>query len=504
MLAPWAEHEMKQANLEDQRLNKRLKQLLSVLGERPQLSIPAACGGYAEMVAAYRFFDNEHATPEKILEPHCQRTLERMAEQSVVLLVQDTTELDLTRPLAQVTGAGPLEGPSRRGAFLHPLAAFTPDGTPLGCVWSQTWTRTESTEVRSREEKDCKRRSTPIEEKESYRWLKGLRAARSAAQQVPATACVCVGDSESDIYELFAEPQGDAPVHWLIRAGQDRALVASPSPQDLKQDTDGSSAGDETAGVPLIRGAVLAAPVLFTNEISVRGRIQKISCNKAAREQPRESRQAEVEVRATTVMLRPPRRPGVKLPEVTVNVVLVSEIHPPAGDVPVEWLLLTTLAIDTAESVRQIVKYYSVRFMIEVLFRVLKSGCRIEQRRFEHIDRLLSCVAVYLIVAWRTLMVCRMGHSCPDLDCEAVFEPAEWKSVWMAVQRKPLPAAPPKLGVVIRLVAQLGGYVNRANRADPPGPQTVWIGLQRTRDLAWAWLTFGPDAQAAAAYQPDT
>jgi hypothetical protein len=489
---------MKQASLEDERLNKRLKQLLSVLGERPQLSIPAACGGYAEMVAAYRFFDNEHATPEKILEPHYQRTLERMAEQPAVLLVQDTTELDLTRPVAQVQGAGPLDGSSRRGAFLHPLVAFTPDGTPLGCVWSQTWTRTESTEVRTPKEKDAKRKSTPIEEKESYRWLKGLRAARHAAQQVPATTCVCVGDSESDIYELFAEPRGDSPVHWLIRAGQERALVASPRQRD------GWSADEQTAGVVLIREAALAAPVLFTNEISVRGRIQKISCNKAAREQPRESRQAEVEVRAATVTVRPPDRRGVKLPEVTVNVVLVSEINPPAGDIPVEWLLLTTLAIDTAESVRQIVKYYSVRFMIEVLFRVLKSGCRVEERLFEHIDRLLSCVAVYLIVAWRTLMVCRMGHSCPDLDCEAVFEPAEWKSAWMAVQRKPLPATPPKLGVMIRLVAQLGGYVNRANRADPPGPQTVWIGMQRTRDLAWAWLTFGPGASTAAAYQPDT
>ncbi len=499
MLAPWAEQEMEQANLEDERLNKRLKQLLSDLGELPQLSIPAACGGYAETVAAYRFFDNEQATPERILEPHFHRTLERMADQPVVLLVQDTTELDLTRPVAQVEGAGPLDGPSRRGAFLHPLVAFTPDGTPLGCVWNQMWTRAEVAEVRTPEEKDRKRKSTPIEEKESYRWLKGLRAARNAAQQVPATTCVCVGDSESDIYELFAEPRGDSPVHWLIRAGQDRAVVALPSEQDVQQEPDGPM-----AGVPLIRGTALAAPVLFTNEISVRGRTQKISCNKAAREQPRESRQAEVEVRATTVRLRPPDRPGVKLPEVAVNVVLVSEINPPAGDVPVEWLLLTTLPIDTVERVRQIVKYYSVRFMIEVLFRVLKSGCRVEERRFEHIDRLLSCVAVYLIVAWRTLMVCRMGHSCPDLDCEAVFEPAEWKSVWMAVQRKPLPAAPPKLGVMIRLVAQLGGYINRTNRTDPPGPQTVWIGLQRTRDLAWAWLTFGPGAGTAIAYQPDT
>ena len=47
---------------------------------------------------------------------------------------------------------------------------------------------------------------------------------------------------------------------------------------------------------------------------------------------------------------------------------------------------------------------------------------------------------------------------------------------------------------MLKLVAQLGGYVNRPGRADPPGPQTVWLGLQRMYDLARAWQTFGPGA----------
>jgi hypothetical protein len=65
--------------------------------------------------------------------------------------------------------------------------------------------------------------------------------------------------------------------------------------------------------------------------------------------------------------------------------------------------------------------------MIELLFRTLRSGCRVEKRGFEDIDPLLPCVAVYLIVAWRTLMVCRMGRGCPDVSCEVIFEPVEWK-----------------------------------------------------------------------------
>jgi len=498
MLAPWAKEEMEQATFDDERLSARLTKLLSDFGERPQVSIPAACGGHREMTAAYRFFDNERVTPEKVLQPHFERTRQRMAQQSVVLLVQDTTELNLTRPQQQVEGAGPLQSPSQRGALLHPLEAFTEDGTPLGAVWAKMWTRDEEPVAPTRKAKRQWRRKAPIDAKESFCWLEGLRATREAAQQVPQTTCVCIADSEADVYELFAEPRGNTPVHWLIRAAQQYRLLVSADEADSPSPAESSGnqpAGPETsAAARQIRTAVEAAAVLFTKEVSVRGRQQAIPCKTGVRDQPRESRKAQVEVRATTVTLCPPPRAESPLPAVTINVVLVRETDPPADDVPVEWLLLTTLPIDDAEQVRKIVQYYAVRFMIEVLFRVLKSGCRVEERRFEHIDRLLPCVAVYLIVAWRTLMVCRLGQSCPELNCEAIFEPAEWKSVWMAVKRQPPPAEPPKLGSMIRLIAQLGGYINRPGRKDPPGPQTVWLGLQRTRDLAWAWTTFGPGA----------
>ena len=177
-----------------------------------------------------------------------------------------------------------------------------------------------------------------------------------------------------------------------------------------------------------------------------------------------------------------------------MNVILVLEANPPKDDERVEWLLLTSLPIDDPEQVRQVIQYYCARWMIEVFFRTLKSGCRVEHRRFEHIDRFLPCLAVFLVVTWRTLFACRLARSCPDLDCEAVFEPSEWKSVWMAVHRKSPPKTPPRLASMVRLVAQLGGYVNRPNRPDPPGPQTIWLGLQRMRDLAWAWDIFGPGA----------
>jgi Transposase DNA-binding/Transposase Tn5 dimerisation domain/Transposase DDE domain len=484
MLAPWALEEMRTVDLRDKRLDERVTRILSDLGQRPTASIPAACGGHAEVTAAYRFFDNDKATPLRILQPHYDRTMQRIADNSVALLVQDTTELDVTRPEAQVKGTGSLDGSSRRGVFLHLMEAFTEDGTPLGAVWAEMWSRPDEQVPLSQKEKQKRRKETPIEDKESYRWLEGLRRARAVAEASPTTTCISVADSEADIYELFAEPRGtERPVQWLIRACYDRALEKTPDQQ-----------GELQQQAAHLRTAAMAAAVVGTQEIIVRGRVPKTGCEKRARRQPRTSRDAIAEVRATTVTLNPPRRPDRKFAPVTVNVVLVREINPPKGEDPVEWILVTTLSIDTKNDVMKIIQYYKVRWMIEVIFRTLKSGCCVEDRRFEHVDRLLPCVAIYVIVAWRTLMVCRMGRSCPDIDCEAIFEPGEWKAVYTVVKNEAPPKKPPRLEEIVRLVGQLGGWVNRPNRTDLPGVQTIWLGLQRMHDLAWAWARFGPEA----------
>lgn len=472
-IAPWVQEEMATAHLQDQRLNRRLRKVLSDLGDRPAASIPAACGGHAEMTAAYRFFDNPKVTSAQVLEPHFAATRQRLAAQPVAVLVPDTSELQMTRPSQQVVGAGPLDGGTRRGALVHPVAVFTPDGTPLGTVAMKIWTRPESARRRSRQEKDRRRQRLSIEQKESFRWLQSLRTARVLAQELPQTQIICVMDSEADIYALFAEPRGERPVEWVIRARRNRPLGAA-------------------AGAPKLRESLLAQPVLFTQQITVRERKAKTASETRPRHVSRRRRTAEVQVRAATVTLRPPRR---SLPAVMIQAVLASEPHPPAGTPAVEWLLLTTLPIQTVEQVRQILHYYTVRWMIEVLFRTWKSGGRAEERRFEHITRWLPCLALYWIIAWRVLLLSRLGQSDPALDCEALLEPSEWQAVWRVTQPGPLPRRPPPLGVMVRLIAQLGGYVNRPHQADPPGPQTLWLGLQRMQDLAWAWNTFGPGAR---------
>jgi hypothetical protein len=292
---------------------------------------------------------------------------------------------------------------------------------------------------------------------------------------MPGVRLVCLADSEGDIDALFAESRGEPAIDWVIRACQDRATCPSESDSD--------SAGH-------LRERLLAMPVWEEIELPIRSRHARIPMEDRARRQDREGRRARLQVRAKAVTLRPPWRPERELPPVAVNVVSVCETSPPAGEGPVEWRLLTTLPIDTLEQVRGVIERYPVRWNLEVFFRTLQSGGRIEHRRFEEVSRLLPCLALCLIVTWRTLFVCRLGRECPEFNGEVVFEPPEWQAVWSAVYRKELPAEPPPLGEVVRLIARLGGYVERPHH--PPGAQTIWIGLQRMNDLAWAWESFGP------------
>ena len=161
----------------------------------------------------------------------------------------------------------------------------------------------------------AERAAIPIEEKESHRWVVTLQQAHEEAQRCPATQFICVADSEADIYEVLVEGTREpGNSDWIVRAGQNRALLCE---------------NGENAGEKYVRECVLEQPVLFAKTIQVRGRKAKVACETRGRRQPRQSREAEVVARAARVTLRPPWRPDRKLPPVTVNVALVSEVNPP-------------------------------------------------------------------------------------------------------------------------------------------------------------------------------
>ncbi len=205
------------------------------------------------MKAAYAFFDNEKVTFDKVLAPHIECTRVRMAQHKVVLLVQDTTENDGKRPEKPIVGMGLLDD-SRPGFLLHEMQAFTPEGTPFRNGMGREIINRTAGHLSSpaRAKKNSKASKRLSQRKKVVRWLNRLAKARDVAQELPDTCCICMGDSEADIYELFVEPRGDRPVHWLIRACQDRAV----------QSDEGGC----------LRAQLLATPKLYEAEFKIRGR----------------------------------------------------------------------------------------------------------------------------------------------------------------------------------------------------------------------------------------
>lgn len=476
----WIGKELKTADIGDKRLNGRYEILLDRLSQKPSVSIPAACNGWSETMAAYRFFDNNRIDEKVIFQPHQDATLERIKQHDVVLLAQDTTELDLTRPEQNMKDAGPLNDEKHLGFHSHVMLALTPDRFPIGVVHNYIWARDMEEFLenkKDKKEKEKKKKQKPIEEKESYRWVEGYERACEIASQVPSSQIVVVSDSESDIFECFLASltkDEEKKAEWIIRACQDRSL-SSKTP-------DGTWAK--------LWQTLSSTKVLETIEIKVSKNIPQ-SKDDRKRKQPRSARETSVTIQATTVELKGPNRPGGKLSNISVNAVLVKEIEPPPGEPPIEWLLLTSLPISKLDDVLVIIRYYCCRWQIEIFFRILKSGCTVEKLQLETAARFKPCLALYMVVAWRVMYCLMLGRNCPELSCDLVFADEEWKAVYMVVRNNPPPEQAPKLGDMIAMIASLGGYLGRKHDG-PPGPKTMWIGMQRMADLALAWSTFVP------------
>jgi hypothetical protein len=457
----WVIEETKMADFGDGRLNKRLGCLLSSFSTAPNESIPRACKSWSETIAAYRFFNHEHVTTNEILAPHIHATLERIRNEKVVLIAQDTTDIDFTgrKP---ITDMGFLNTESSQGFYLHPSMAMTPEKLCLGIVDLQIWTREKLGVVKQRKKK-------LIEEKESYCWLKGYEAANEIALATPSTTIINIADREGDIYELLEKmPSETNKAFWLIRSRGTRKILDAAN-QDLWK-------------------AVKASKSLGEIEFKLPpGKIYSRSM--ASKRKPREERTVRQEIRACTVALQPPPRKGKKLSSIAINVVHCKEINAPSNEENIEWFLLTSYPVKNVEAALDIVKWYLCRWQIETFFKILKSGCLVEELQFDSLKATTNCIALYLIVAWRILYLTMLGRNFPDLSCDVVFEKSEWQAVYAIAMKKSPPKHPPKLSEIILIIAKLGGFLGRKSDGFP-GPKVMWIGMQRMKDFVLAWEVY--------------
>ena len=463
LMESWAENEFAAADLGDVRRTRRLIAFAERLGNRPTASLPDATNDPAMLKAAYRFFDTDAIDPAAILASHVQATYDRMASVPLVLAVQDTTSLDWTHHPA-TRDLGPLASTHQQGLLAHTTLALTPERVPLGLLAQQVWARDAASFAQLPDHK-----TRPISEKESYKWLLGVEAASAARRACPDTQIVVVCDAEADLFDLFVQPRA-AGVDLLIRASQNRR-VEHPNRFLWEAMATGTLAGTRLLDIPKRDG------------------------------QP--ARQATVTVRFARLTLRAPKhRAKEGLAAVRVWAVWAVEEQPPAGLEPVEWLLLTTVAVETAAAAEERLEWYACRWGIEVWHKVLKSGCRIEAVQLECADRLKRCLAVYSVISWRIVWATMLARALPDAPCTALLEEEEWQALYCTIHRTGLvPAQAPSLRQAVRWIAQLGGFQGRTGDGEP-GVTVLWKGFQHLADLTMMYHILRADAPGKRAHPP--
>lgn len=448
----WVEQELATARILDGRLRKRMYQVVRRFAGQMQALVPQASNGSAaEAKGIYRFFKNRRVTMDAVLKGHVEASVERARQQRVVLAVQDTTFVNYTAHSPE--GAGPI-GPTRDvGVILHGTLAFSLGGTPLGMLDAQCWAR-DPEETGKRE----KSRQLPIEEKESIKWLRSYRAVAEAQRLCPDTMFVSVGDRESDLFDLFAEAarSQDGP-KLLVRAERSR---------NRKTEDEAGSEDHQ-----YLWDRMKKEPVAGYREVHV------------PKKSSRPARIARIAVRFASVQLKPPVRS--KLQPVRVWAVYAMEAdYDPTVKEPIEWMLLTTVEVSCFDDAAERLEWYTLRWGIELFHRILKSGCRIEDRLLDDVESLKKCLALDLIVAWRIHVLMKASRETPDVPCTGFLEEDEWQILHAVVHNAAPPKTPPSLRTAVHMISKLGGFIASKRRTDP-GMITLWRGMIRVNAMVF-------------------
>lgn len=465
----WAINEFGEINFCDKRLSSRLLKLADSFAKSPESSINKACESWSQTKAAYRFFQNDSIDESKILDAHVTKTVTRASQYQTVLAIQDTCYISY-KTHKKTTGLGIISSRIRskttnfqaQGLIMHTAFAITTDGLPLGLLDQKINARPELSEERKELKKRSHNIALPIEEKESIRWLESLT--RSNNSRLEATKIVTVCDREGDIYELF-ELACRENHSVLIRASQDR-IVNKKSVFSKKT---GQKLWDVAKSFPC------------QGEIKVKVPAKD---NKPARD-------AVLEIRFGSFIMNPTKNninhKVKKFPNLNLNLVYAVEKNTPEGAESLEWLLLTDLTINNFEEALEKVKWYCLRWRIEVFHKILKSGLKVEECRLQAADRLIRYLAVMSIIAWRIFFITLIARADPQLPCNKILEEEEWKILYSKMHStKHYPPDPPTIKEAVLWIAKLGGFLGRKNDGDP-GPITLWRGWKRLFDIAEGW-----------------
>jgi len=434
----------------DERLGKRFSMVLAQLAGGTAESIPLACQDWANAKAAYRFFANERVNEADILAGHFRATRERAAAVGGTLLVlHDTTEFSY--PRENIGLLHPSRRPERSphplcGISMHSSLVVTPAGLPLGMSAVKFWTRKvfKGTNALKRRVNPTR---IPIGEKESMRWVDNL-VETTALLGEPARY-VHIGDREADIYELFCAAN-DVGAHFVIRSAYPRLA------EDGTTKTDAEMKQVRKKGV---------------HRIEVRDANGTIS-------------EAVLELRYRRMLVLPPVAKAKDYGPLELTVICAEERGTPKGRDRISWKLLTDLPVRSLADAIEKLRWYALRWKIELFHKILKSGCKVELSRLRTAPRLVNLIATCCVIAWRIFWLTMINRSQPSAAPTVALTQLELELLDRLTPDRSDRAAPPQtLSNYIVKLARLGGYLARTNDP-PPGNIVMWRGLARLTDIA--------------------
>jgi len=438
--------EVARAKLGDERLTARAEQIADRLMAAPDRSFPSAAQSDAELEAMYRFLSNSRVTLPGLLTPHLDATVRRCELSRSPLVLHDTTEFRF-EGVKHRDGLGEL--PKGQGFYGHFALAVGCDQkhVVLGLAGVLTYTRNGDKPIPTNQlgkaRRDARRRG------ESGRWLELIK---EVDRRMGHVTPVHIMDREADDFATFSA-MVDGGMRFVARMTSQRRRKAIRS--------EGS---EEWLDVETI---LEKAPVVATREVALSRRLGKGKWQNKTHP-PRQTRSALLQISAATVTVAPPR--WSKMSPLRLSIVRVAESNTPAGETPIEWMLLTSEPIASKKQILAIVDMYRARWIVEEYFKALKTGCAIEKRQLESMDALLAALGLYAPIAARLLALRDCARSTPDAPASLVLEEVEIRAL-RTIARQRI-SAKPSLKEALYAIAGLGGHLKR--NGDPG-----WLTLAR-------------------------
>lgn len=443
----------------EKRLHNVYERFVDGMATKRTIVVKHVADNRSEEICFGRFLRNKRVRMEAILSEATLHLADAVADKEL-LLIEDTSEMSFGHH-PPVKDLAPVGNGMEMGYFVHPVLAL--DAVHRSCYGLAACQLFKRSTALADQGLDVNARRAawqkmPFEQKHTYRWLSSITEAKDRCAL--ARRMTVVADREADIYEALAGFV-HLDVDFVVRLKANR-LVEGGTAKVL-----------ETLSQWAVKDSYdLELPATHK----------------------RSARTAHVQVKYGSLKLQRPKTGAHKgLPAcLQVNIIEAKEASKTAGSgqEPVHWILITTHAVEDFEQVRQCLKWYSWRWYIEQLFRLLKTqGLDITHSELSAYHSLSNMTALALVAAVRVLQLLlsrdnahEQGVATAFTKEQIVFLKALCATLQGRTEKLKNPYPEHTMAYAVWVIARLAGW-SGYQKQSPPGPITLHRGMIRFYQL---------------------